>query len=90
MEAFRLLSKPIEYDLIICDLMMPELNGMELYKRVQRYFPELTPRFVFLTGGAFTTDAREFLTKIDNPKLDKPIQPNLLRDVVASLLLNLD
>jgi two-component system, cell cycle sensor histidine kinase and response regulator CckA len=74
------------FDLIVCDLMMPEMTGMELYNEVRKRSPDTAARFVFLTGGAFTEGARAFLASVDNPKLDKPVQPTLLRDVVHGAL----
>ena len=75
-----------EVDLILCDLMMPEMNGMDLHHEVSRVDPDVARRFVFLTGGAYTDSARVFLAQVNNPKLDKPIQPNLLRSVVHTVL----
>ena len=74
------------FDLVVCDLMMPEMTGMDLHQAVKAYDPDIASRFVFLTGGAYTEQAKKFLAGVDNPKLDKPIQPNLLRSVVTSVL----
>ena len=67
----RLLSDP-PYDLILCDLMMPEMSGMELFERVTAQRPELATRFVFMTGGAFTARARAFLHEHRARRLEKP------------------
>lgn len=85
-EALLLLSEQGPFDLVVCDLMMPEMTGMELYGAVLDRDPATADRFVFLTGGAYTDLARQFLNGIGNPKLDKPIQPNLLRSVVSGVL----
>jgi len=85
-EALEKLHDEGPFDLIVCDLMMPEMTGMELHTAVAATDPETAARFVFLTGGAFTEQARAFLNRVDNPKLDKPIQPNLLRNVVSGVL----
>ncbi len=85
-EALEKLSEDGPFDLIVCDLMMPEMNGMDLHQEVSKFDPDIARRFVFLTGGAYTDSAKQFLAKITNPKLDKPIQPNLLRSVVSSVL----
>lgn len=74
------------YDLVVCDLMMPEMTGMDLHQAVEANDPETAARFIFLTGGAYTEDAKRFLAGVENPKLDKPVQPNLLRSVVSGVL----
>jgi CheY-like chemotaxis protein len=60
------------WDVILCDLMMPELTGMELYEAVQKLVPSLASAFVFMTGGAFTARARAFVDAVPQPCLDKP------------------
>ncbi len=74
-------------DVILCDLMMPDTSGMELYEIVLRRFPALGPRFVFFSGGTFTTAARSFRERVSNPFLDKPCSPALLRDTVREMVL---
>jgi CheY-like chemotaxis protein len=61
-----------DIDLVLCDLMMPEISGMELYERVRESHPELADRFVFMTGGAFTDRARDFLERHGHPRIEKP------------------
>ena len=60
-QALEAIVAGARFDLILCDLMMPEMTGMDLYAELQRVAPELVPRVVFLTGGAFTAAAAEFL-----------------------------
>jgi PAS domain S-box-containing protein len=74
------------FDLVLCDLMMPEMTGMELHQAVQRAAPEQAERFVFLTGGAFTPAARDYLEKSAQPRVDKPFEPQTLKTTVARLL----
>jgi signal transduction histidine kinase/CheY-like chemotaxis protein len=74
------------FDMILCDLMMPDMTGMDLFEEVRRLDPEIAERFVFLTGGAFSERARTFLASVTNTKLDKPIPPHLLRNIVATVL----
>src|SRR5262249_5190487 len=49
------------FDVILCDIMMPGINGREFFARVQAFAPEQAERIVFMTGGAFTAETREFL-----------------------------
>jgi len=74
------------FDLVLCDVMMPELNGIELYERLVRERPELANRFVFITGGAFTERARLFLRATDRPTVQKPFSRHALAKVIESTL----
>jgi CheY-like chemotaxis protein len=74
------------FDLILCDVMMPELNGIELYERLVRERPELANRFIFITGGAFTERARLFLRATDRPTVQKPFSRQALMKVIQSTL----
>jgi signal transduction histidine kinase/DNA-binding response OmpR family regulator len=75
-DALEHLRGGATFDVIFSDLMMPQVTGMELYQRITEEFPEHAPRVVFLTGGAFTQSAREFLAQVPNPTLEKPIDRN--------------
>ena len=55
------LEKDPNFDLILCDLQMPEMSGMELYAAVKARYPNLDESFVFVTGGAFSAEAKRFL-----------------------------
>lgn len=70
------------YDIVLCDLMMPEVSGIELFRRVASMDPGTAQRFVFMTGGLFTQEARDFVSKASNPVLYKPIDVAHLRRVV--------
>jgi CheY-like chemotaxis protein len=85
-EALDMLLRGEPFDVILCDLMMPELSGMELYEEVSRRAPELARRFVFLTGGAFTPRARAFLERVSAPRLEKPFSPHEFRELVRRML----
>jgi CheY-like chemotaxis protein len=74
------------FDLVLCDLMMPEMTGMELHARLREVAPALADRTVFLTGGAFTPSARAFLARVGNARIEKPVEPDQLRALVARVL----
>jgi CheY-like chemotaxis protein len=82
----RLTASGEHFDIILCDVMMPEMSGMELHQALASHQPELAERFVFLTGGAFTTNARAFLSRVSNRRLEKPFSSQELRGLVQSLL----
>ncbi|HZH79455.1 MAG TPA: ATP-binding protein, partial [Archangium sp.] len=73
-------------ELILCDLMMPELTGMELHATLARENPALAERMLFLTGGAFTEATRAFLDSTRQPWVEKPFEPEALRTRVNELL----
>ncbi|HEY6003998.1 MAG TPA: PAS domain S-box protein [Anaeromyxobacter sp.] len=81
--ALELLREDRAFDVVFCDLMMPGMTGMELHAALAATLPDVAARMVFLTGGAFTPAAREFLDGIANPYLEKPVDRGTLRDVVA-------
>jgi PAS domain S-box-containing protein len=70
------------FDVILCDLMMPGMTGMDLYAAVARQWPGLERRFIFMTGGAFTATAADFLSLARVPCIDKPFDVATLRAAV--------
>jgi CheY-like chemotaxis protein len=60
------------FDVILCDLMMPELTGMDIYERVCVERSALAGKFIFISGGAFTERARTFVASNTRPLLTKP------------------
>ena len=74
------------YDVILCDVMMPELSGMDLHERVAPIAPEQQRKFVFMTGGAFTKQAADFFDRIENPTIEKPFDRAALFAIIDGLL----
>jgi CheY-like chemotaxis protein len=83
-ESLERLGHDRAYDVVLCDLMMPGMSGMEFYDELRRSVPQLAPRVVFMTGGAFTAAAREFLARVTNRCLEKPFT---IAQLEAELLL---
>jgi len=75
-----------DYDLIISDLRMPDLDGRSLWERANALKPGLSRRFLFLTGDTLSPMAREFLVDRARPHLEKPIVPDDLRLAVAKTI----
>jgi CheY-like chemotaxis protein len=78
-EALLVLASGHSFDLVLCDLMMPELSGVDLFHRVLSSRPELAGRFAFMTGGIMFAEARRFLDKVTNERLEKPLSMEGLR-----------
>jgi signal transduction histidine kinase/CheY-like chemotaxis protein len=74
------------YDLILCDLRMPELDGPGLYREVEQHSPPLLHRIVFLTGDTLSSETRVFLDSADMPYLSKPFRAADVRRVVQQRL----
>jgi DNA-binding NtrC family response regulator len=71
------------YDVVLCDLMMPEGTGMDLHARVMEIDPGLARRMLFMTGGVFTPAAEQFLAQPDIQVIDKPIRRDPLLAALA-------
>jgi PAS domain S-box-containing protein len=70
------------FDVILADLMMADVTGMDLYRAVRTDHPGLERQFLFMTGGAFTAESRRFLDSIPNRCVDKPFDADdLLRAI---------
>jgi CheY-like chemotaxis protein len=74
------------FDVIFCDVMMPELNGGALYAEIARVAPEQTKRMIFVTGGATTDATRRFLASVPQPVLPKPFDPKQLRALAQQFI----
>ncbi len=70
------------FDVILCDLMMPEINGVELHAELRRVAPDQADGMIFLTGGAFSGSAQLFLESITNRWFEKPCDLQELRAAV--------
>jgi two-component system cell cycle sensor histidine kinase/response regulator CckA len=85
-EALALCADGERFDLILSDLMMPEMTGMDLHRELSRIDPEQADKMVFLTGGAFTPKARRFLSETSQEHLEKPFDSAHLRASVQRYL----
>jgi DNA-binding NtrC family response regulator len=72
------------FDLVLCDVSLPDIEGPALYEQVVSHDVELGSRFVFVTGGAFNDSTREFLRRHQGPRLDKPFTLTDLERLVES------
>ncbi len=84
-EALELMLGPEPFDVVLCDLLMPGMSGMDLHRQLAELRPGLEERFVFMTGGAFTPRATEFLARVGNQRLEKPFDLAQVRRMVRKL-----
>ena len=85
-EALTHIATGEVFDVVFCDLMMPELTGIDFFELLQETNPELARRVVFVTGGAFTPRTTEFLDHTSNATLSKPFEVEALKRIVADYI----
>jgi CheY-like chemotaxis protein len=86
-DALGLFDAGIDPDVVLCDVVMPELGGIGLYHATRVRHPRIAGRFVFVTGGALVEKDRAFLESIPNPVLAKPFELDAVRDIVRRVTL---
>jgi PAS domain S-box-containing protein len=87
-EARQVLTEDASFDLILCDMMMPQFSGMDLYDWLLSANPDMGSRLVFMTGGAFTPKATEYLERVSNLHVEKPFDVANLKKLVNELILS--
>ncbi len=81
--ACSLLTRDSAFDVILCDLMMPGMTGMELHQWLRINHPVLAERVVFVTGGAGTLQASDYTLRVGNLRLEKPYDTANLKRLIA-------
>lgn len=74
------------FDVILCDLMMPTISGMDLHRELSRTVPDQADRVIFMTGGAFSSGAAAFLDTVPNARIEKPFDLKNLLGLVRSFV----
>jgi PAS domain S-box-containing protein len=85
-QALGLLSDGQRFDAIVCDVLMPKISGIELYEELEKSHPEMLPRVIFMTGAATIPRVAEFLARIRNARIDKPIDVEQLRRTIDTVV----
>ena len=84
-EALRLTSSGEHWDIVLSDVTMPEMGGMELASRLSSSCPALLGRIVLMTGGAHTEQAHYALERCGMTVITKPIDTSDLLRVLATV-----
>lgn len=84
-EALELLSSDSAFDLVLCDLMMPDVDGPTVYEEVKKSAPHLVARTVFCSGGAFTQRMKDFVSSLPNGVLEKPVMKEKLKELIEEM-----
>jgi nitrogen-specific signal transduction histidine kinase/CheY-like chemotaxis protein len=85
-EALGRIVAGARFDVILSDLLMPSMTGMQLHEELSRVAPEQAARMVFVSGGASTPSAQAFLARVPNIRLDKPFTRRALHDAIARVI----
>ena len=80
-KALELLREK-RYDLCISDILMPKMNGIELFQQLRQESHDITDRFIFITGNLLTGEIKTFLEETRRPYLLKPFSLDELRELV--------
>lgn len=85
-EALDIIADDTDFDVILCDIMMPEVTGIDLYHHLSETHPLLQQRILFMTGGVFTSKAKEFLANSSQEYIEKPFEIKALRIFIDTFL----
>ena len=85
-QAFELLENGETFDVVLCDVMMPDCDGEAVHAWIRRNAPELEPRVGFMTGGVFTRDSADFVDAMGDRVLTKPFGRADLAALIARLV----
>lgn len=72
-----------DYDLVLCDIQMPDMNGVELYYRIQETRPDMLSRLIFISGDSVDERTQEFIRSVPNRLVNKPLGINDLIKIVS-------
>jgi signal transduction histidine kinase len=84
--ALDLLDAGARFDVMLCDVMMPEMTGIDLFVELKRRADPIAKQFIFVTGGAFSPDTQRFLEASGVLSLEKPYRQEDLRRAILSKL----
>jgi PAS domain S-box-containing protein len=85
-EGVRLLDEGRQFDLIFCDVMMPDMTGRDVHEQISERHTGMLDKIVFMTGGAFTERAAEFIERVNARRVDKPFDLGTIRTVLREKL----
>lgn len=85
-EATQLLAADVDFDAILCDLLMPAMTGIQFFARLNEVRPALCRCVVFMTGGGYPARVRHFVDQVPNTTLQKPFTAAELEAAIRALL----
>lgn len=85
-DAIERFARGERFDLVLCDIMMPGVSGMDVYQALEQLAPDQAERVVFITGGATSASIRAFVDQFRNRLVEKPFDTVALRAYVRAWL----
>lgn len=85
-EGLQVLASCDPFEAVLCDVMMPGVSGIELFRTLQDSSPDQARRVIFMTGGAYTEEADEFLQGIGNVQVRKPFNFGVLHQQLQRVI----
>jgi CheY-like chemotaxis protein len=85
-QALRRMLSDTPPDVVVCDMLLPDVSGMDVYRRATEAEPSYRQRFVVATGASMMPKVAEFLSTFSGPTLNKPVPPAQLTAAVRSCL----
>ena len=83
-EACKRVREGAQFDVILCDLLMPGMDGPQFYEALAKVAPDLVDRIVFMSGATTLPQSRDFLARVRNAVLEKPFSSAALRESVRA------
>jgi len=87
-EALKAIASGQNFDCIVCDLMMPNLGGMEFFQKLKEVSPEHCKKIIYITGGSFTSVTDQFLRTPGIVFMEKPISFKDLLSAIEKIVQN--
>lgn len=85
-DAWQLLSSGEEFDVVLCDVILPYLNGMLLYKKLKQARLDVAERIIFITGDPLSPAVASFFVTVKNKTFDKPFDLGELTKAVEVVM----
>ncbi len=85
-EGWALIERGEVFDAVLCDLVLPEVTGMDFYDDLLRARPDVARRVIFMSSAPLSRRAEEFVASVSNRCLDRPFAPEILRVAVRQTL----
>jgi PAS domain S-box-containing protein len=83
--ALDLLLEGERFDVVLCDVLMPGVSGIDLYRELESKRPELLPRIIFMSGASSMPRVAEFFASVSNERIDKPVDLDQLRALIREI-----
>jgi PAS domain S-box-containing protein len=84
-QALELLLNGTSFDVILCDVLMPGVSGIDLYRVLEERRPELKGRIIFMSGASSMPRVAEFFSSVQNGKIDKPVDVPHLCELIREV-----